>query len=113
MKAIMPISLALLALTLAGCEDEQEKLANLRDGDALYAYNCADCHAKKGSGAQFEKRDTSKRPLAEYQILLLMEMGDPKRHAGMPTFPHLTPKQREKIAKHVIKLQQQAEAEKE
>lgn len=110
MKAIMPISLTLLTFVLAGCTDDQDKLANLRSGDELYTYYCADCHAKRGPGAKFENRNKNRRALAEYQILLLMEMGDPKRHAGMPTFPQLEPAQKGKIARHIVQLQLQAEA---
>lgn len=93
---------------LGGCGEDKNMIEHVRDGKKLYEYYCQDCHIKRGPGANFEKRDTSNRPLAEYQLILLMQFGDKKRHPSGPTFPQIKEVQLELIAQHVMELQKKA-----
>jgi len=111
MRHKLPLLLLSTAL-LAGCGEEAPKVKTpeqMKTGHELYDYYCRHCHKLRGPGELLEKRDQSRPPLANHQLMVLMQFGSEERHKGMPTFMDTDPEKLQLIANYVVTLQSQAE----
>lgn len=99
-KHILSI-LALSAIFLVGCE-KQTPPEQMKSGKDLYGYYCADCHTRKGPGANME-RLADKDPMKTYKIILMIQYGYDQGHQ-MPVFEQLSEKQAGAVAQYTHEL---------
>lgn len=121
MTSLVPLSLALLAVTIglspAGCQAAQpaEVPAELKKGEAAFNANCARCHGARGVG-------TSNGPPLVHKIYEPNHHGDAAfqraatlgvrahhwQFGDMPKIPAVMPADVDEIVKYVRWLQRQA-----
>ncbi|GGC01978.1 hypothetical protein GCM10011352_30200 [Marinobacterium zhoushanense] len=101
MQAGRLLALSLMALAIAGCDQELD--ANTTDGKELFNYHCAGCHKESGTGSFLEGIPANRTTqLTEKQVTQLILHGK-SQMPDMPAFSQLSEQQARNIAQYLLR----------
>ena len=99
------ITIMLLPLFLAACNNDQHNHPALKTGKDFFNYHCASCHNEDGSGMFLKgipaNIATSKNKI---EIILHIKEGSHANHAQMPVYSNMPDQEARKIADYLLLL---------